>query len=501
MATAVLSAGLYRAGAPQPVGSAGTLLARVSSLAGDGGSALVGFDFPIGIPRRYAEAVGITDFKRFLGELGTGRWKSFYEVAEHPDEICLERPFYPRRPGGTEQAHLLRALGVARLDDLRRRCEMGRLDRRAASPLFWTLGGQQVGKAAISGWRDALSPVLCDPAQRIALWPFDGSLWELLAPGVVVVAETYPAEFYRHLSVSFPPSRAGQQSGKRVQADRRANAGSLLQWASELGVHLSPELRSQIEDGFGASPDAEDAFDATIGLFGMLNVLLGKRTEGMPDDDPPLQMVEGWILGQDGGPGSVAAGHPAAPVHAPTSLQTSTVSTAGQWVEGRLDLIDPAHGGDDGAGHLHAFTATNARGNSILLGSTPAGPEEAASWTGVSPMEVVLLGLGGCTGIDVASTLRKMRQEVTSYRIGVRGERRDEHPRVYTRIVVEHELHGRGLRESAVRRAIALSAGKYCSVSAMLEQAARVEISYRLLDDATGTEIIGTIPVPVALDE
>jgi len=164
-----------------------------------------------------------------------------------------------------------------------------------------------------------------------------------------------------------------------------------------------------------------------------------------------------------------------------------------QVVEGQVDLIDPAQG--------LAFTATNARGNRILLGSAPAEPQEAAAWTGVSPMEVVLLGLGGCTAIDVVSTLRKMRQDVTGYQVRVRGERRDEHPRIYTHIVVEHELHGRGLREASVSRAIELSAGKYCSVSAMLEQAAKVEIVYRIVDADTGVEATGVIQLPLSVDE
>jgi len=155
-------------------------------------------------------------------------------------------------------------------------------------------------------------------------------------------------------------------------------------------------------------------------------------------------------------------------------------------VEGRIELIDPSQG--------PAFHATNARGNSILLGSTPEDPAVAHSWTGVSPMEVVLLGLGGCTGLDVISTLRKMRQHVTSYSVRVRGHRRDDHPRIYTRIEVEHEVHGLALPEDAVRRAIALSAGKYCSVSAMLEASSELELTYRLVDDTTGTEIIGVLP-------
>ncbi|HEU5318207.1 MAG TPA: OsmC family protein [Chloroflexota bacterium] len=155
-------------------------------------------------------------------------------------------------------------------------------------------------------------------------------------------------------------------------------------------------------------------------------------------------------------------------------------------VEGRIDLLDPAL-------ESPSFRATNARGNSVLLGSTPTDPTQAEQWTGVSPMEVVLLGLGGCTGIDVVSTLRKARQKVTRYSVSVRGERRDEHPRIYTRIAVEHQLRGTGLRDSAVRRAIELSAETYCSVSAMLAASAEIEITYRTVDDATGAETTGAI--------
>ena len=154
--------------------------------------------------------------------------------------------------------------------------------------------------------------------------------------------------------------------------------------------------------------------------------------------------------------------------------------------EGRIDLIDPAL-------ESPAFRATNARGRSILLGSTPTDPAQAEQWTGVSPMEVVLLGLGGCTGIDVVSTLRKARQHVTSYAVHVNGERRDDHPRIYTRIAVEHELQGTDLRDSAVRRAIELSAETYCSVSAMLAASAEIAITYRTIDDSTGAETSGTI--------
>ena len=154
--------------------------------------------------------------------------------------------------------------------------------------------------------------------------------------------------------------------------------------------------------------------------------------------------------------------------------------------EGRIELIDPAL-------ESPSFRATNARGRSILLGSTPQDPAQAEQWTGVSPMEVVLLGLGGCTAIDVISTLRKARQEVTAYAVHVRGERRDDHPRIYTHITVEHELHGPNLRESAVRRAIQLSADTYCSVSAILAATAHIHLTYRIVDETTESETTGTI--------
>jgi putative redox protein len=147
----------------------------------------------------------------------------------------------------------------------------------------------------------------------------------------------------------------------------------------------------------------------------------------------------------------------------------------GRWVEGHVALI----GGQD---HV-AFRATNGKGHSIVL---DAG-------AGISPMEVVLLGLGGCTGIDVLSTLRKMRQHVTGYDVRVRGERRNAHPRIYTRIVVEHVVRGRSVKPTAVRRAVELSATKFCSVSAMLEQSAQMEISYRVIDEETGEEATGML--------
>jgi hypothetical protein len=283
LALAMLDARSYRAQLPQPAGNPQALLGWLRSLAGPEGSVLLGVDFPIGLPLAYAKQAGVDDFIALLPELGHGPWRDFYRVAERRDEISLRRPFYPQRAGGTEQSHLLHALNVPSIDALRRQCDQARGGRRAAAPIFWTLGGQQVGKAAISGWRDLLAPSLAAANGELALWPFAGPLAEILRPGATVVAETYPTECYRHLGVRFARPRAGRSSGKRVQAERAANAPTLLRWADEAGVDLAPGLRSDIETGFGARADGEDRFDAVgrgIDPPGLAAVRRRRRAEG-----------------------------------------------------------------------------------------------------------------------------------------------------------------------------------------------------------------------------
>ena len=100
--------------------------------------------------------------------------------------------------------------------------------------------------------------------------------------------------------------------------------------------------------------------------------------------------------------------------------------------------------------------------------------------TAPTPMELLLISLGGCSGADVVSILEKKRQRVTAYEIEVRGERRNEHPRIYTNIEVVHKVRGHSVDEKAVAHAIELSETKYCSVSAMLGAAAKITMRYEI---------------------
>jgi mannose-6-phosphate isomerase-like protein (cupin superfamily) len=261
------------------------LLWRLASEA-RGGCVLVGFDFPIGLPAAYAERAGISSFRDVLPQLGQGRWERFFEPAQRPEEISLDRPFYPRRPGGTKHEHLHRGLGLEG-PALLRRCDRATAARRSAAPLFWTLGGQQVGRAAIAGWRDVLQPALDDSRLEIALWPFDGPLDELFASGRIVVVEAYPTEFYGHLGVSF----AG--TGKRDRAARAENGRTLLAWSRQRGLELEADLEMGLGEGF----ESDDAFDALVGLFGTLNVVTKYRGPGDPEDER-VRRIEGWMLGR-----------------------------------------------------------------------------------------------------------------------------------------------------------------------------------------------------------
>ena len=113
---------------------------------------------------------------------------------------------------------------------------------------------------------------------------------------------------------------------------------------------------------------------------------------------------------------------------------------------------------------------------------------------GPSPNESLLAALAACASMDVASILRKKRQVPDAYEIAVTGERAEEHPRVYTSIVVEHRVTG-NIDAEAVRRSVELSATRYCPVNAALSKGVRVEHRYRLARAAQDDEPVSALVV------
>lgn len=109
------------------------------------------------------------------------------------------------------------------------------------------------------------------------------------------------------------------------------------------------------------------------------------------------------------------------------------------------------------------------------------GPENlGGKESGSRPMEVLLMALGGCTAMDVASILTKKRSPIEDFEIEVEAERADEHPKVYTKIHVKYVITGSGVKPKDVERAIELSEEKYCSVTTMLRKTAEMTSSYEI---------------------
>jgi len=109
------------------------------------------------------------------------------------------------------------------------------------------------------------------------------------------------------------------------------------------------------------------------------------------------------------------------------------------------------------------------------------GPEEfGGSNAGIRPKELLLLGLGGCTGNDVVSILKKKRIPVEDFEINIVTEVAEEHPQVFTKLNLEYVFYGENLPIKDIERAIELSLTKYCSVTKMLEKAVEISHSYRI---------------------
>jgi putative redox protein len=107
-------------------------------------------------------------------------------------------------------------------------------------------------------------------------------------------------------------------------------------------------------------------------------------------------------------------------------------------------------------------------------------PESGGHDEGLGPMELVLVALAGCTAMDVISILKKKRQDVTGFEVVTRGARAKDYPRVYTDIEIEYIVRGHDVDPKAVARAIELSETRYCSVSNMLSQTAKLTTTYRI---------------------
>ena len=107
---------------------------------------------------------------------------------------------------------------------------------------------------------------------------------------------------------------------------------------------------------------------------------------------------------------------------------------------------------------------------------------------GPNPVQLMMMALGGCTGMDVISMLRKKRLDITAYEVRVAGERRDEHPRIFTRFEVVHRLRGRGIPRQAVQEAVELSHHKYCTVSGQIGTTAEIVHTIEIVEEAGGEE-------------
>jgi putative redox protein len=129
-------------------------------------------------------------------------------------------------------------------------------------------------------------------------------------------------------------------------------------------------------------------------------------------------------------------------------------------------------------------------GNDFFIGISPAGHAQVMETNGerasaATPIELLLIAVGGCMASDVVDILRKKREQVTDYRVEVRGERREESPRSFKRIQLHHVLTGPDLSKKAVQQAIELSDAKYCSVAATLRPTAEVSVTFEVVQAAS----------------
>ena len=130
--------------------------------------------------------------------------------------------------------------------------------------------------------------------------------------------------------------------------------------------------------------------------------------------------------------------------------------------------------------HGMTFHGSANSGYTLTMDSDPSvGGDDS----GFKPMELLLIGLGGCTAMDVLSILRKKRQDVTGFDVNVDARQAKDHPHVFTQITVNYIIRGREINSKAVERAIHLSETKYCPAQAMLAKAATIEHTYKIIEE------------------
>ena len=119
-------------------------------------------------------------------------------------------------------------------------------------------------------------------------------------------------------------------------------------------------------------------------------------------------------------------------------------------------------------------------GHAIVM---DADPESGGKNTGLRPMELLLVGIGGCSGMDIVSILKKKKQTISGLEINVNGQKAESYPQKFTGIDIEFIIKGKNISEEAVKRAVQLSMEKYCSVKASLEGSANINYAYKIIEE------------------
>ncbi|MDI6744481.1 MAG: OsmC family protein [Thermodesulfovibrionales bacterium] len=126
------------------------------------------------------------------------------------------------------------------------------------------------------------------------------------------------------------------------------------------------------------------------------------------------------------------------------------------------------------------FVGEAASGHAIVMdGDAGVGGRN----TGLRPMELLLIGIGGCSGMDVASILNKKKQDLKGLEINVKGQKAENYPKKFTDIDIEFIVRGKNVSDDAVKRAVELSMKKYCSVKATLEGSAKITWSWKIIEE------------------